>query len=64
MNLYSYLPCHVYYPTYVKSDIIHPHVMLLGIFESRENRRKEDGAFLMGASGIVFINVPSNLMEF
>jgi hypothetical protein len=38
--------------------------MLLGIFESRENRRKEDGAFLMGASGIVFINVPSNLMEF
>ena len=38
--------------------------MLLGIFEYREIRGKEDGAFLIGASDIVFTNVPSNRMEF
>jgi len=64
MNLYSYLPCHIYCPIYVKSGIIHLHVMLLGIFDSRENRRKEGGAFLMGANDIVFTDVPSNRMEF
>jgi len=36
----------------------------LGIFEYRENRRKEGGAFLMGANYIVFTDVPSNRMEF
>ena len=35
--------------------------MLLGIFYSRENRRKEDGAFPMGANDVVLSNVPSTL---
>ena len=64
MNLYSHLPCNIYCPIYVKSGIIHPHVMFLGIFESCENRRKEGGAFLVGANDIVFTHVPSNRMEF
>ena len=38
--------------------------MLLGIFESRENRHKEDGDFLVDANDIVFTDVPSNRMEF
>jgi hypothetical protein len=49
----TYSP-HVYCPNLVKFDIRHLNVMLFIIYEIRENWRREDLTFVLGAHGVTF----------